>query len=127
MKSETIVILVSEFLKETDTPNKGIFSDDAQNIAKKIEEFFEKGNNIEISFKNIEVCTSVFINFLIGPIYNKYPEKAPDKISFVDISTSISMIQLKIDNAIHWSKPEYDEFRQKISLQKPEDYDYSDL
>jgi len=69
-----------------------IEADDGQSIYEYIQKTLKNGTNIIISFKNIEMVTTAFLNTAIGQLYREYnKEEISSRISFEDISDDIKV------------------------------------
>ncbi len=69
-----------------------IEADDGQIIYENIQRAFTNGTKIIISFKNIEIVTTAFLNTAIGQLYRDYTrEEIISRISFEDISDDVKV------------------------------------
>lgn len=86
-----------------------IEANDGQKVFKKIKYAFENGNKVEVSFLNIEIITTAFLNTAVGQLYKYYSEeKIKENLSVIDISES-GKISLKrvVDTAkIYYNDPD---------------------
>ena len=79
-----------------------VASADGDRVFKVIDAFISGGKGVELSFKNVEILTSAFLNSAIGSLYWKYSKKRIDaflKIVDTDSADKI-LIEKIIDNAI---------------------------
>lgn len=65
-----------------------VSTDDAKKVQEEIKKLIEKNENIEVSFENISMLISHFLNVSIGELYPIYKDKWDklDNIKFIGIN-----------------------------------------
>jgi hypothetical protein len=67
--------------------------DDGKKVIDKIIKTLDDGNRVEISFKNIDLMTSAFLNAAIGDLFENFTEdKINELIKFKDIQEDDSTL-----------------------------------
>jgi hypothetical protein len=60
-----------------------VLAEDGERVYEKIKEALEKEKHVELSFLNIELLTSAFLNAAIGRLYENFPEEKIRKSLFL--------------------------------------------
>ncbi len=84
-------------------------SEDGQKVYENIKKALEENKKISISFKNIEIITSAFLNTAIGQLLRDFSrEELKEKVSFEDIDNGDkSLLKRVIDTAeLYYKNPE---------------------
>lgn len=67
----------------------GVEADDGQKVFELISKAFDNNTKVNLSFLNIKILTTAFLNSAIGQLYSKYTEKQiRDLLNVKDISES---------------------------------------
>jgi len=90
-----------------------ISAEDGQKVYGKIEQFIRSGKKITISFENVTMLISLFLNVAIGQLYGSFSQEAIRNQLKVEGLSSDDMELLKrvVDNAKKYysNKKSYDE------------------
>lgn len=83
-------------------------AEDGEKIFSQIERAFKQGKNVILSFLNMEIMTSAFLNTAVGKLYGKYStEEIKEKLKVTDISNdNKALLKRVVDTAkIYYSDP----------------------
>lgn len=70
-------------LTEKVTDNMAVTPDEGQPILTEIIGYIQSGDTVEIDFSGLQICTTAFLNVVIGNLYKDYTsEQLREKISF---------------------------------------------
>ncbi len=78
-----------------------ISADDGQKVFEKIEQLLKVGKHVTISFENIDMLISLFLNVAIGQLYGSFSEdeiKANLKVENL-VSDDMELLKQVVDNA----------------------------
>ena len=65
-------------------------SEDGQKVYQLIQKALREGKRITLSFKNVEIFTSAFLNSAIGQLYNEFSElDIKDHIAIADVKSEM--------------------------------------
>lgn len=84
----------------------GVEAEDGQKVFDLIKKSFSKKHKVIVSFKNVEILTTAFLNTAIGQLYKEYTEDfVKENLSVADISDS-GKVSLKrvVDTAKRYYK-----------------------
>lgn len=91
----------------------GISSEDGQKVFEKVEQLVKDGKQVTISFENVTMLISLFLNVAIGQLYGSFSEDAIRAQLRVEGLSSDDMELLKcvVDNAKKYysNKKSYDD------------------
>ena len=74
---------VKILLREKVTDNMAVTPVEGQPIYEQIVEFLKAGDTIELDFSDLQICTTAFLNVIIGNLYKDYTsELLKEKIKF---------------------------------------------
>jgi hypothetical protein len=78
-----------------------VSSEDGDKIFEHIKKVLDMNKKVELSFKNVEILTSAFLNNAIGKLYENFEnEKLKNSMSVIDISSEDkALLQRVIDTA----------------------------
>lgn len=96
--------------------NFGVEAEDGQKIFERIKSAFDDNKKVILSFQNIEVITTAFLNTAVGQLYKHYLEKKIDReLEVVDISESgrVSLNRVKETAKIYYNDPDYEKLIKK--------------
>jgi hypothetical protein len=75
----------------------GVEADEGQKVYELIKKAFEKNRKVILSFLNIEILTTAFLNTAIGQLYKDYSEeKIKDSLRVENISDSGKIILKRV-------------------------------
>lgn len=78
-----------------------ISSEDGQKVFKKVEQHVKSGKQVIISFENVNMLISLFLNIAIGQLYDSFSEETIRKQLKVEglSSDDMELLKLVVDNA----------------------------
>ncbi|SMC55809.1 protein of unknown function [Desulfocicer vacuolatum DSM 3385] len=85
-----------------------VAAEDGEKVFKQIRMGIEKNKKITLSFQNVEMLTTAFLNTAIGKLYGEYDEKTVKKHMSVEDMDSSDKLRLKrvIDTAkVYYANP----------------------
>lgn len=87
----------------------GVEAEDGQKVFDLVKKAFENGHKVILSFLNIEMLTTAFLNTAVGQLYKDYPEDLIKKYLSVDDISDSGKVSLKrvVDTAkIYYKDPD---------------------
>ena len=64
--------IVKILLRDKVTDNMAVTPIEGQPIYEQIVEFLNSGDTIELDFSDLQICTTAFLNVIIGNLYKDY-------------------------------------------------------
>ena len=97
MNNQKIFISVYECIGE----NSAISTEEGDSLYQRIEKALDKEISVQISFKNIQLITTAFLNAAIGQLYKKYTsDQLNEKLKILDMEpTDIEILNRVISVA----------------------------
>ncbi len=84
-------------------------SDDGQKVFERVSEALKAGRPVVLSFQNVEMLTSAFLNTAIGQLYRDFPEdaiKAKLQVTQME-ATDLALLKRVVDTAkLFYKDPE---------------------
>jgi hypothetical protein len=71
-----------------------ISQEDAEKLYPSLENFIKMDQEVYLSFQDIENCSSIFLNNLLGKLYSTYGERVDKIVHYVDINDDVLPNQL---------------------------------
>ncbi|MGX9987242.1 STAS-like domain-containing protein [Soonwooa purpurea] len=87
----------------------GVEAEDGQKVFDLVKKAFDNGHKVILSFLNIEMLTTAFLNTAVGQLYKDYPEDVIKKYISVDDISDSGKVSLKrvVDTAkIYYKDPD---------------------
>ena len=117
MTGKKLTVVVHELIGE----DAAISTEDGNSLYERVEKAIDKGANVAISFKNIHLMTTAFLNAAIGQLYGKYSSEILNKqLEILDLGDTDKEV---LRNVIRVAK-EY--FKNKEQVGKRIDEELSD-
>lgn len=83
-----------------------VASDDGENVLRRIENAIRNGRNVSLSFLNVDVLTSAFLNSAIGALYGQFSEQEiRERLSVKDMEQDdLALLKRVVENAKSYFK-----------------------
>ncbi len=93
-----------------------VSAEDGEKVFKQIKKGINEEKNIELSFLNIEMLTSAFLNTAVGKLYSEYDEeKIRASLSLSDISDADKLLLKRVVDTAKAYYKDPDQFKNSIS------------
>lgn len=76
---------ISEILQK----NRALSLGDASVLYSQVETSIENKKEIYLSFKDMEICSTIFLNHFLGELYSKYRDKVEDYLHYENLENEI--------------------------------------
>lgn len=86
-----------------------VAADDGDAVYSKIKAAFNAGKHVRLSFKNVEMLTSAFLNTAIGQLYGEYSEEeVRESLSVSDISDEDKLLIKRVTDTakVYYKDPD---------------------
>ena len=119
MNNKKIVISVYECIGE----NSAISTEEGGSLYQRVDKALDKGIYVQISFKNIKLITTAFLNAAIGQLYKKYTsDKLNENLEILDLEQTDTEILRRVISVAKQYFKNQKEFEQIIDEELGNDH-----
>lgn len=86
-----------------------VAAEDGEKVFKQIKEALKKNKTVEVSFLNIEMLTSAFLNTAVGKLYGEFDEqKIKASLSVIDINKEDKALLKRVNDTakLYYNDPD---------------------
>lgn len=93
-----------------------VAAEDGEKVFEQIKKGFSEGKKIDVSFLNVEMLTSAFLNTAIGKLYGEFDDKKiKDNLSVSDISDEDKLLLKRVVDTAKAYYKDPDQFEASIN------------